>query len=115
MILSDAVKAMRLAVDDVTFDPRGQHYRGAGLHVRQMHLPKGKTSITHRHGEDHLAVLARGACVLTSDEGVATHTSPTCISVKRGVQYAITATDDVVWFCISDISGDDDKLDSLGD
>lgn len=110
-----AIKNLNLSVDDVTFDPHGIHHKGAGLHIRQMSVPSGKTSITHKHDEDHLSILANGSCVMTSDEGSASYVGPACILVKRNIQYAITATSDLVWFCISDISGVDDSLVSLGD
>lgn len=109
------IQAIGLSADDLTFDPRAQHHKGAGLHIRQMHLPAGKTSISHSHAEDHLSILASGSCRMISVEGVSSHTGPTCILIKTGIQYAITAASDVVWFCISDLAGDDDKLNSLGD
>jgi len=101
------IQLLGLTKEQLTFDPNGRHHYGAGLHIRQMSLPAGKTSITHNHEHDHLSVLASGSCVIRGDGSERVLHGPTCVPILAGIHYAITAQTDVEWFCISDDKHDE--------
>lgn len=81
-------------------DLRTVHHFSSGVYAKQMHLPKGHVAVSHKHAYDHLSILAAGAVVVRTDEGSRVHRAPACLEIKAGVNHAITALEDVTWFCI---------------
>ena len=81
-------------------DLRTVHHFSSGIYAKQMHLPKGHVAVSHKHSYDHLSILATGVVTVQTDEGSRIHRAPACIEIKAGVNHAITALEDVTWFCI---------------
>jgi quercetin dioxygenase-like cupin family protein len=77
-----------------------KHHFSDGVYAKQMHLPKGHQAVSHRHAYSHLSVLASGVAIVKTDDTEITYTAPACIEIAAGVKHAITALEDVTWFCI---------------
>ena len=76
------------------------HHFSSGTYAKQMHLPKGYTAYSHKHNYDHLSILATGRALVATDEEQQEYIAPACITIRAGVNHAITALEDVTWFCI---------------
>lgn len=81
-------------------DPQTVHHFSDGLYAKQMQLPKGFTALSHKHHYSHLSILAKGAVIVKTDDSEQRYAAPACIEIKAGTNHAITALEDVVWFCI---------------
>lgn len=88
-----------LASRDQT-DLRTVHHFSAGVYAKQMSLPKGHMAVSHKHSYDHLSILATGVVTVQADGASRIYRAPACIEIKAGVEHAITALEDVTWFCI---------------
>lgn len=81
-------------------DTRTVHHFSAGVYAKQMHLPAGHIAVSHKHAYDHLSILAAGVAIVATDRGRETYRAPACIEIKAGLNHAITAIEDVTWFCV---------------
>jgi quercetin dioxygenase-like cupin family protein len=81
-------------------DPQVKHHFSDGLYAKQMHLPKGYTAYSHKHNYSHLSILATGRVIVQTDAGNQTYVAPACINIVAGQNHAITALEDVTWYCI---------------
>lgn len=76
------------------------HNFSDGLYAKQMFVPQGYVIGQHAHKFSHLSILAKGKVIVRTDEGIAEYTAPACLEIKEGIQHAIEALEDTVWFCI---------------
>jgi len=76
------------------------HNFSDGLYAKQMFVPKGYVVGTHAHTFSHLSILAKGKVIVRTDDSVTEYTAPACLEIKEGIQHAIEALEDTVWFCI---------------
>lgn len=96
------------------YDPNIIHHFGGGVYARQGNIRKGSAVQKHSHTYDHLSILGSGKVKLVSELGEQEYTAPTCIEIKAGVEHAIIALEDCVWFCIHSVEhADVDDLDSV--
>lgn len=72
-----------------------------GVYAKELHIPAGFMLVSHSHPYDHLSILAAGVVTLTRD-GVlpAELRGPCAVTVAAGVEHALHAITDAVWFCI---------------
>lgn len=77
-----------------------KHFFSDGLYAKQMSLPKGYEAISHAHHYNHLSLLAAGKVILRTDDSEVEYTAPAMIEIAAGVHHSITATENVVWYCI---------------
>lgn len=92
-----------------------QHHFSEGMYAKQMFLPKEAIACTHKHNYDHLSILAQGKVVVLFDNDTfETYTAPACITIKKGINHAIRALEDSVWFCVHATDETDvDKVDQV--
>ena len=77
------------------------HHFSEGLYAKEMSIPADTFVVQHQHTYDHLSVLAAGKVrVLFNGELSKEFTAPACINIVKGVNHAIYALEDSVWFCI---------------
>lgn len=95
-----AVTPEELAAKLNTVDIGVQHHFGAGVYIRQMHLPAGHSAVTHAHEYDHFAMLGSGEAALDCNGIRTEHQGPCVLTIKRGVNHRIIAKSDITWFCI---------------
>ena len=81
-------------------DPQIVHHFSDGLYAKQMVIPEGHVAVSHQHNYDHLSVLASGKVLLKTDTWDKVYTAPACINIEAGINHAIIALEDSVWFCI---------------
>ncbi|CAN7309137.1 hypothetical protein LJR296_001471 [Cupriavidus necator] len=90
------------------------HHFSSGVYAKEMHLPKGHMAVSHKHAYSHLSILARGKAVVETDAGSRIYQAPACIEIAAGMHHAITALEDVTWFCIhATDETDPDKVDRV--
>jgi quercetin dioxygenase-like cupin family protein len=74
---------------------------GKGMYAKELRIPAGFSLISHSHVYDHLSVLASGTVLWTSgDLPVRTLRGPCAVTVEAGVEHALHAVTDAVWYCI---------------
>ena len=76
------------------------HNFSDGLYAKQMFIPKGYTVGQHEHKFSHLSILAKGKVIVKTDDFEKEYTAPSCLEIKQGINHAIVALEDSVWFCI---------------
>lgn len=76
------------------------HYFSDGLYAKEMFIPKGMSAVQHKHSYDHLSILAKGKVIVMYDDGYETVNAPACLEIKKGINHAITALEDSVWYCV---------------
>jgi len=76
------------------------HNFSDGLYAKQMVIPKGYVVGTHAHKYSHLSILAKGKVIVKTDEAEKEYIAPACLEIKKGVNHAIEALEDTVWFCV---------------
>ena len=76
------------------------HNFSDGLYAKQMVIPKGYVVGQHAHKYSHLSILAKGKVIVKTDLGEKEYTAPACLEIKEGVNHAIEALEDTVWFCV---------------
>jgi len=96
-IISDLHKQM---VGTFEIDLGTVHNFSDGLYAKQMFVPKGYMVGQHAHAFSHLSILAKGKVIVRTDNETTTYTAPACLEIKKGIQHAIEALEDTVWFCI---------------
>ena len=95
--ISDMHKAM---VGTFEIDLGVKHNFSDGLYAKEMFVPKGYIVGQHAHKFSHLSILAKGKVIVRTDEGVTEYSAPACLEIKEGINHAIEALEDTVWFCI---------------
>lgn len=90
--------ALQAATD--TFAPRQVHHFGGGVYAKEIHLPAGSFVVQHKHGFDHLSVLASGRVYVGVDADIIEYTAPACILIKAGASHVVEAVEDAVWYCV---------------
>ena len=76
------------------------HNFSDGLYAKQMFVPKGYFVGQHAHTFSHLSILAKGSVIVRTDTTEQHYTAPACLEIKAGINHAIEALEDTVWFCI---------------
>lgn len=76
------------------------HHFSDSIYAKGMELPKGHVALSHRHSYSHLSCLAKGKCIVYTDNTKETYTAPAMIEIKAGVEHQIEALEDVMWYCI---------------
>lgn len=90
------------------------HHFSDGLYAKEMRIPKGYTAMSHQHHYSHLSLLAKGSVLVTTDNDSNKYVSPACIEIKAGVNHAILALEDCVWYCIHATNETNaDKIDKI--
>lgn len=91
------------------------HHFSSGVYAKETVIPKGTQLYQHKHPFDHLSILASGT-VLVEQFGAEskTFTGPACLTIAAGIEHAVTALTDAVWFCVhaTDCT-DPDKIDHV--
>ena len=90
------------------------HNFSDGLYAKEMFVPQGYVIGQHAHKFSHLSILAKGKVIVRTDEGITEYTAPACLEIKEGINHAIEALEDTVWFCIHATDETDvDKIDKV--
>lgn len=90
------------------------HHFSDGLYAKEMKILKGYTAMSHQHHYSHLSLLAKGSVLVTTDNDSNKYDAPTCIEIKAGVNHAILALEDCVWYCIHATNETNaDKIDKI--
>lgn len=76
------------------------HHFSSGLYAKETLIPAGVRLTQHKHGYDHLSILASGTAVVEVDGEATKYTGPACLTIKAGSAHEVTAITDVVWFCL---------------
>ena len=85
-----------------------------GTLIRKIRIPKGYTAMSHQHHYSHLSLLAKGSVLVTTDNDSNKYVAPACIEIKAGVNHAILALEDCVWYCIHATNETNaDKIDKI--
>lgn len=83
------------------FDPQIRHHFADQLYAKQAFFPAGSEIVSHKHAYSHLSILAQGVVHLyADDQPPVRYQAPVCIEIRAGVNHAIRAIEDAVWFCI---------------
>jgi quercetin dioxygenase-like cupin family protein len=77
-----------------------EHHFSDNLYAKEITLLAGTGIVQHKHKFDHLSVLAKGRVLVLFEEDVVEYTAPACINIVKGVDHAVQALEDSVWFCI---------------
>ena len=96
-IISDLHKQM---VGTFEIDLGTVHNFSDGLYAKLIFVPKGYMVGQHAHAFSHLSILAKGKVIVRTDNETTTYTAPACLEIKKGINHAIEALEDTVWFCI---------------
>jgi len=96
------------------------HNFSDGLYAKQMVIPKGYVVGQHAHKYSHLSILAKGKVIVKTNEAEKEYAAPACLEIKKGVNHAIEALEDTVWFCVhatdeTDIAKIDEVLINKGE
>lgn len=90
------------------------HHFSDGLYAKEMHIPEGYSAVQHKHTYNHLSILAKGKVIVMFDDHWQTYEAPACIEIKKGINHAITALEDSVWFCVHHtFETDESKVDEV--
>lgn len=71
-----------------------------GLVTKEMHIPAGVTLGKHVHTYSHQSILAKGQIILHKGDEVAMLHAPVVLEVTAGVEHAVEALTDTVWYCV---------------
>lgn len=83
------------------FDPKIGHFFSDNLYAKEAHFPANSEILSHKHNYSHLSILAQGEVILITDDAPPVHyKAPACIEIRAGVNHAIQAVTDSVWYCI---------------
>jgi len=77
-----------------------EHHFSEHLYAKEIHLNAGSIAVQHKHKFDHLSILAKGSVIVLFDEDAVEYTAPACINIVKGVDHAIKALEDSVWYCV---------------
>ena len=77
-----------------------QHHFSDNLYAKEIILSAGSLVVQHKHKFDHLSILAKGKVIVLFDEDAVEYTAPACINIVKGVDHAIKALEDSVWYCV---------------
>jgi quercetin dioxygenase-like cupin family protein len=75
------------------------HHDSDGLYSKEMHIPAGVAMGKETHPYSHLSFLAKGRVRLVAGDNEREIEAPACINVQAGVEHAVIALTDAVWFC----------------
>ena len=96
------------------FDPQIKHHFSDGLYAKQMFVPKDHFVVQHTHKFSHLSILAKGKVIVKTDEKEHFYEAPNCINIEAGINHAIIALEDCIWYCIhSTNETDESKIDNI--
>jgi quercetin dioxygenase-like cupin family protein len=76
------------------------HRFGGGTYAKETNIPAGVRLAQHVHPHDHLSILATGRAIVEAGGVRTEHQAPVCLTIAAGVEHAVEALTDVVWFCI---------------
>ena len=76
------------------------HHFGGGSYAKETFIPAGVRLEQHSHPHAHLSILASGRASVEAGESLRDFEAPACINLEAGVEHAVTALTDVVWYCI---------------
>ena len=89
--------------DPLSRDPKDWEvdlFECEGIFAKKMFLPKDHVAISHSHNYDHLSIVAKGRVLVTCDNVVSEYEQGDGVIIKRGINHAIHALEDTIWFCI---------------
>lgn len=91
------------------------HHFSDGLYAKEIFLAADCFAVQHQHTYDHLSILAKGKVkVLFEGDLSKEYTAPACINIIKGVNHAVYAIEDSVWYCVHATSETDvDKIDEV--
>jgi mannose-6-phosphate isomerase-like protein (cupin superfamily) len=75
------------------------HHEADGLYTKEIRLPAGVAFGKHIHQYSHQSFLGKGKVKLIRGDREDIIEAPACILVEAGVEHAIFALTDTVWFC----------------
>lgn len=76
------------------------HHFGGGTYAKETLIPAGVRLAQHVHAHDHLSILAAGRALVEAGGSRREHEAPACITIAAGIEHAVIALTDVVWFCV---------------
>lgn len=77
-----------------------EHHFSTHIYAKQIVLDKDTIVVQHKHKFDHLSILAQGKVLVLFEDDAVEYTAPACINIVKGVDHAIKALEDSVWFCV---------------
>ena len=77
-----------------------EHHFSEHLYAKKVSLDAGAIAVQHKHKFDHLSILAKGKVIVLFEEDANEYTAPACINIIKGVDHAIKALEDSVWYCV---------------
>lgn len=91
-----------------------KHNFSDGLYAKEMFVPKGYMVGQHAHKFSHLSILAKGKVIVRTDDSEINYEAPACLEIKEGINHAIEALEDTVWYCIHATNEQNiDKIDNI--
>lgn len=91
-----------------------KHNFSDGLYAKEMFIPKGFAIGQHAHKFSHLSILAKGKVIVKTDNSEVNYEAPACLEIKEGINHAIEALEDTIWYCIHATNETDiDKIDNI--
>ncbi len=84
------------------------HFIVGGVYAKEVHIPAGHMLVGHVHAYDHLSILASGEVLLSEGDGALPKSfkAPAAIEIKAGVEHAVYAHLDSVWYCLHRVPDD---------
>ena len=76
------------------------HHFGGGVYAKETIVPAGMVLVQHKHGHDHLSILASGTVEVVVDGERKEVTGPACLTIEANKHHGIKALTDAVWYCI---------------
>ena len=74
------------------------HHCGAGIYIRELHMPAGMVVVGHRHTEDGMNVMLTGKMALINESGELEYLeAPQTFESKAGVRKAAYIMEEVIW------------------
>ena len=96
------------------FDPQIKHFFSSGVYAKQIFVPKDHFVIQHTHKFSHLSILAKGKVIVKTDENEQIYEAPACLTILEGINHAIIALENCIWYCIhSTNETDEGKIDKI--
>jgi quercetin dioxygenase-like cupin family protein len=75
------------------------HHIAGGVYAKELRMIRGDVGVQHAHEYDHLSISTGRAIVQRGDE-VIHLLGGSSIVIKAGVKHAVTALENLSWFCI---------------
>ncbi len=76
------------------------HYFAPGVYARTCFLPKGSVVVGKIHKTEHLNIVCKGKCSVSTEDGPMFLEGPCVFTSRAGVQKAVYALEDTTWITI---------------